>query len=128
VLLPSEDQEISQANSTVRIVDGNIFYVHYKKDITIQQSDFEETLASYNKLAKGEKLKFLVVFPEFSSATPEARKFAEDHQADCIAEAIVFRSLAQRILIKFYMMFRKQTHPVKIFTSLDTALTWLKAF
>lgn len=91
----------------------------------IEVSDFEETRKVYEDLSQGKPLKFIVVFPPFSSATADARKWAEENQVTCKAEAIIFHSLAQRILIRFYLIFRKQNHPVKIFTEQSEALNWL---
>lgn len=120
------DQEIKTTNATIQLVDGNIFYVLYQPDMLIEVSDFEETRKVYEDLSQGNPLKFIVEFPPFSSATTEARKWAEEHQVDAVAEAIIFYGLAQRLLIKFYLLFRKQAHPVKLYTNRDDAFAWLK--
>lgn len=116
---------IQNKNSVAQLIDGDIFYILYKENVLVEVSDFQEAIASYHTLSQGSKLKFLVEFPEFVSFTPEARIWAEENQVDLQAEAVVFKSLAQRIVIRFYSIFRKQHHPIKIFTSHEKALHWL---
>ncbi len=118
---------IQNTHSAVTLLNDNIFLVEYIRDHEIEIDDFEETRNAYHYLSKNKRLKFLVVFPDFVSVTPEARKWAEEHQVDTEAEAIVFKSLAQRIIIKFYLTFRKQQHPGKIFTSKEKAIHWLNS-
>jgi hypothetical protein len=118
----------STKNATIELINGEIFYVLYKPELLIEVSDFEETRSVYQKMSENGILKFLVEFPKYASATNEARKWAEDHQVDAVAEAIVFNGLAQRILIRFYMNFRKQNHPVRIFDSKENAIDWLSKF
>ena len=119
-------ETIRTKNAVIRLVDGNIFYVLYDPEITIEVSDFEETRSVYEELSKNQLLKFIVEFPPYTSATADARKWATEHQVDAVAEAIVFHGLAQRLLIRFYLRFRKQKHPVKIFLKKDEAFHWLK--
>jgi hypothetical protein len=118
---------IQNKSSITKIIEGDIFYILYKENVLVEVSDFQEAIASYHTLSQGSKLKFLVEFPEFVSFTPEARVWAEENQVDLQAEAVVFKSLAQRIVIRFYSIFRKQHHPIKIFTSHEKALHWLKS-
>jgi len=119
---------IKSANATIRMLNEDIFYVLYDEHVVIEVSDFEETSAIYQALSHDKKLKFLVEFPLHTTATPEARKWAEENQVDTSAEAIVFYGLPQRMIIRFYLIFRKQTHPVKTFGNRDKALIWLKYF
>ena len=118
---------IQNANSLVTLIDDNIFYVRYKRDLLIEISDFEETRNAYHELRTNGPLKFLVEFTEFVSVTPDARRWAEIYQVDTTAEAIVFKSLAQRIIIRFYVAFRRQSHPVRIFTCKEKATAWLNS-
>jgi hypothetical protein len=119
---------IKNANSTIRMLDSEIFYVLYDKGIVISVDDFEETAAVYNEISEGRKLKFLVEFPAFITATADARKWAENNQVDAKAEAIVFSNLSQRLLIRFYILMRKQNHPVKVFSNKTSAQNWLESY
>ncbi len=119
---------IQNKNSKIRMLDENIFYVCYHSDILIEVEDFQETSEVYENLRNGEQLRFLVEFPKHISGTAEARQWAEKNQVDCIAEAIVFNGLAQRLLIRMYLIFRVKSHPVKIFTDKESALIWLEQF
>lgn len=119
---------IRTENAVIRLIDDNIFYVLYDPEIVIEVSDFEETRSVYEKLSENQLLKFIVEFPPYTSATADARKWATEHQVDALAEAIVFHGLAQRLLIRFYLRFRKQKHQVKIFNCNEEALNWLRSY
>ncbi|NOQ72088.1 MAG: hypothetical protein GQ574_08810 [Crocinitomix sp.] len=118
---------IKNKNSNVTVIEGDIFYVIYDKGVVIKVADFEETESAYQKLSQGKKMKFLVEFPKFVSATAEARKWAELNQVDAYSEAIIFYNLGQKMLIRFYLLFRKQTHPVRTFSKREMAIEWLKS-
>jgi hypothetical protein len=42
------------------------------------------------------------------------------------ARAIIIKNLAQRMLAKFYQIFRKDRHPLQFFSEIKAALVWLK--
>ncbi len=117
---------IKNTNSSISLIDNDIFHVIYDKDTIISVADFQETEQVYHEVSQGKKLKFLVEFPKFVTATAEARKWAETNQVEAISEAIVFNNLGQRMLIRFYLLLRIHEHPIKIFTNKETALEWLR--
>ncbi len=117
---------VKNTNSSISLIDEDIFYVVYDKGTIITVADFEETEQVYYKFSRGQKLKFLVEFPKFVTATAEARKWAETNQVDAHLEAIVFSNLAQRLLIRFYLLLRTNKHPIEIFTNKEKALKWLR--
>lgn len=119
-------QTIKNTNSSITIIDNEIFYVLYDDDAVISIADFKETQQAYHKIGHGKKMKVLVEFPQFVTATAEARKWAETNQVEAISEAIVFNNLGQRMLIRFYLLFRIHDHPIKTFTDKEKALDWLR--
>ena len=118
---------MQNSNSNIKIVEPNIFHVRYNDNAIIDVEDFEETRAAFIEYQGEKELKFLVEFPEFVSITPEARKWAEERQVRAVAEAVVFKGLPQRILLRFYLMFRKQNHLVKTFSEVEKAVDWLRS-
>ncbi|MCB9224146.1 MAG: hypothetical protein H6582_08230 [Crocinitomicaceae bacterium] len=122
------DKVIKNRHSTVQLIAEDIVFVFYHENAVLEPEDFDESLAAYNEISQGRKIKALSEFGKYSSATAEARKHAETLKINCIAEAAVFHSLAQRLLLKFYILFRKQPHTLKIFQSKEEALMWLENF
>lgn len=104
--------------------------LHYKfnAEQLLEKSDFEESVLVYHDLGKGKLLKVLAEFPEFSDLTFEAREYLQNREIPAIAEAVVFTSLAQRLIFNFYRLFRRPTHPVKGFNCLDSAENWLSTY
>ncbi len=55
------------------------------------------------------------------SASPEGMQYT-------IADAIVFKSMAQRLIVNFYLKFNKPPMPSKAFTNVEEAREWLLTF
>ncbi|UKN02313.1 hypothetical protein K6119_02110 [Paracrocinitomix mangrovi] len=124
-----QNKTIKNENSTVKMVADNIVFVYYHENAVIEPEDFDASLAACYELANGNKnLKAISEFGKYSTATAAARKHAESLNIVCVAEAAIFHSLAQRLLLKFYIMFRKQPHPFKIFQSYEEAFNWVSQF
>jgi len=45
-----------------------------------------------------------------------------------LAEALLIKSLAQRIMANFFIKFGKHHHPSKVFTREEVAIKWLLGF
>ncbi|MEO9533216.1 MAG: hypothetical protein ABJG68_09780 [Crocinitomicaceae bacterium] len=114
-------------NSTIIITDDEIFKLIYGSGIQIELSDVREAVKVYEDYAKGRSLKVLVVFADDTTMTAEARQSAEIKTANSLAEAFVLKTLAQSILLRFYLLRRKSLHPIKIFKQEDTAVKWLQS-
>jgi len=109
------------------LLDTDLAYIVFQPNTLLELDDFKESLATYHKLADGKRLKMLVEFGEHTNATAEGRVFSQENNPNGIAEALVIRNLAQRILANFYITFHKQDHPIKIFNNKDLALKWLQS-
>lgn len=123
----SESQIIETTNAKIRFVSNDIMHVCYKPDIALEIADFKEPLEVLKNLSEENFYKVIVEFPMHTHASPEARKWAMETSLPAVAEAIVFKSLAQRIIIRFYLLVNKQSHPVKIFTDKEDAINWLNS-
>ena len=120
-------QIIKNEKSICQIIEDDIAYVYYYENSVLHISDLKETLEAYNELAQGTAIKILSEFGEYCTATSEARAFGETIDLYTTAEAMVFTSLAQRLLLRAFMLFKKQNHPFKIFDSKEAAIKWLKS-
>ena len=72
-------------------------------------------------------MKVLVEMGLHATVSAEAREYAQENKLPAVAEALVLYSLPQRLLFKFYSMFRKQSHPLAIFKDYESAEAWLKS-
>lgn len=122
---PTVKQKVKTDKAEVSIIDTNIFYVKYERDVFLEFEDFMQVREIFDEWTKDEEYKVLVEFPEFTSTSKEARELAEEYPIDAVREAIVFSSLAQRIVVRFYLLFNRQNHPVKAFRNLEKAIAWL---
>lgn len=122
-------QDIIQiSNATIEIIDIDICHVKFAAGIVLELEDFIETRETFEELSRDKQLKGLYEFANYTTATYEARMYAQESVIESIAGAIVFNSLAQRILVRSYYLFNKQSHPVRIFTNREKAIEWLNSF
>lgn len=120
--------QVKQGNkSLITLIDGTIFFVLYDDDVLLELEDFQESRAAFDAWSEHEKLKILVEFPRHTAISAEARKSAENARLEAVAEAIVIHSLSLRMITRFYLLFQKNPHPVRVFTSFELALEWLKS-
>ena len=74
----------------------------------------------------GGKFHNIYQFDSFSDIEPEVRDWAADNHGNqnTFSDAIVIKSLSQKILADFYLSFNKPTKPTRIFYSIDKAIEW----
>lgn len=109
------------------MIGSDICNIRFAEGIVLELEDFIETRSVFDELSREKLLKGLYEFPMYTTASYEARMYAQQAVVDSIAGAIVFKSLAQRILVRSYYLFNNQSHPVKIFTNREKALSWLNS-
>lgn len=65
-------------------------------------------------------------FKSFSNIKPEMREWAADESgnSNTYSDAILIKSLPQKIIADFYLKINRPKKPTKIFYSLDKALEW----
>lgn len=119
-------EKIVLKKSTIEILDASIFYLKYDESVHIELSDFKEARDVFEEFGKTQKHKLLVEFPNYTTVSKEARELAEKDPIDAVAEAIIYKSLAQNILLRFYLLTHKQAHPVRPFKNKRKALDWLR--
>lgn len=119
-------EKIILKKSTIELLDSSIFYLKYDESVHLELVDFKEARAVFEEYGKTQKYKLLVEFPNYTTVSAEARQMAEKDPIDAVAEAIICSSLAQSILLRFYLLLNKQAHPVKPFKNKAKALNWLR--
>jgi len=112
----------------VYYLDEDILCVEYDDDLVLDIDMVMEFQAVFAKEAEHRKLKLLVIPGQHTSATMEAREYSQRSTLNCLKEAIVIQSLAQRIISNFYIAFKnKADYPIKMFNSKEEAVIWLKS-
>lgn len=78
-------------------------------------------------LSEGKESLVLIVADEFAQFDRDSSDFSasEEGQRYTIADALVVKSLSQKILANFYLKFNKPAKPTRIFTNEEEAITWL---
>jgi hypothetical protein len=67
----------------------------------------------------------LIISGEYATLTAAARKYLQTHEVPVRKEAFVIASLAQKIILNFYLRFRPNNHPCKAFKTREEAEKWL---
>ena len=117
------DRVIETTNATVTVLESNILHFYYRNDLEVQ--DIIEVEEVYNSLVPQPK-KVIQEMGPFVSMSSEARSYAAERSPDLTAVAYVIRSLAQRLLIKFYIRMWRRKKPAKVFENFDEALAWIR--
>jgi len=110
-----------------KIIENNMYYIRFFDKTCINLSDIISSFEAYDKLSKGKKIKVLIEFGIQSTIDDDARKYAEQNKIQALAEVLIIKSIAYRILAIIYFKYRVQTHPIKIQSSLAKGIEWLKS-
>lgn len=111
--------------------DG-IIEIRCGEDITYDVNEIKENHEAIQKLADGKKVKVLSISAKYTMITNEARQYIAKgpHKDFICAEALLIYSLAQRMLVQFYIRLFKPVVPGKYFgiNDKDAAEKWLNEF
>lgn len=98
---------------------------------------FSETIIGLNEsksmndavgvLSEGTECLVLIVADEFAQFDRDSGDFSssEEGQRYTFADALVVKSLSQKILANFYLKFNRPAKPTRIFTNEAEAIAWL---
>jgi hypothetical protein len=109
-------------------LEDEILFFDYKDEILIDVDDINEAFNLYVEHSPELSNKVILAFGKHATMTSDARVYAQNKQMPTPAQAIVVRNLAQRMLARFYTLFRKDEHPIRIFSNVEAALIWLDQF
>jgi hypothetical protein len=126
--MSTRDTIIKNKNSTAELIDDRIFYLNYHAGSYSEVTDFEEGCEAFEILTQGRPIRVLVEMGRHANLSSDAREFAQANKKPAMAEALVLHSLPQRLIFNFYVRFRKQDHPIKIFSDFNLAKDWLNTF
>lgn len=112
------------------IDEEGILHVIVREGVDIDIEEAIENFETAKKLAGGVRRLKLVDARAYFSMTSSARDFAASKETSeyNIARAVITNSLANRLLINFFIHFHKPQSPLKMFVSEAEALSWLREF
>ncbi len=105
----------------------NLLVTEMFDNVEIDIKDINENYDAAVKLTGGEKYMSLVIAAPFTSITKEAREAVnkEFMYKNTIAQAIVVKSLSNRLMGNFLVKFYKPFCPLKLFKNKKDAIVWL---
>lgn len=123
--LPRQSFIIENDKVMCCLLRDDIFFAYHKPESMSDISDMDFLFDHYRELVitRG-PLKVLVAMDRNSSMEKEAREHLQAQREPAICEAVVFCSLAQRILVNFYFKFNNPSYPSQAFNSIDKAIAW----
>ena len=92
--------------------------------------DAVENLATIRNVSENKKPPIMIDIRELKSITREARKYYASEETAKFGKAIglVIGSPMTRVIGNFFIQLNRPALPLKLFTSEDKALDWLKGF
>ena len=112
-------REIILDYAKVQLYESNIVRIEIFGNIIIGRKEAKAVNDSIGVLSEGKEILVLIVADEVTQFDKSANEFSasEEGLRFTIADALVVKSLAQKILANFYLKFNKPAKPSKIFTS-----------
>jgi hypothetical protein len=125
----SELTQIENRASTISLIDEDIVKVFIKPDLDFEKKDVDDIRNSIEKLSEGNRVLTLVDVSENTTGNSEVREYGSKEGANkyATATAYITDSLAQRIVVNFFINLYRKGTPTRIFNSEDKAIEWLKS-
>lgn len=121
----------SLPHSTIVFRDDQILHIDYIEDYHFTIKESKEIFAACRELCHDiEKYPLLLTSGLRTSTDSEfrAHNTTKEVLQHCSAMAIVVNSLANVIIVNFFIKFNKPSAPTKFFNSKEKAIEWLKNF
>jgi archaellum biogenesis ATPase FlaH len=121
------EREFSKCN--VIIYDSRILRFLMKDKELLQTKDLQEIRQWVRSLSDSRYL-VLIETGHRTEVEDDIREISASKSGDdfTIADAIVVKSLSQRIIANFYLRFNKPVKPTRIFSEAESAAFWLMSF
>lgn len=122
--------EVDLSTAWVGIRRDGIIRVKVKDDVHIAMEQSRETFEAVKEYANGRKSLVLVLSGNGGTLAKEARDFSITKEASepTLAEAVVAKGLAHKIIVNFLIRITDVGRPMKMFTKESDAVSWLGTF
>lgn len=121
-------------------IKHELFHLYLRNDGIVQMNTFDEAfftlkeakefVQALQKITKGVPHLILKVPGKHASLDSDARTYMATEEAlrFSIAEAVIIRNIAQRMIGNFYLKFDKPKKPIQLFNEIEEAEHWLQTF
>jgi hypothetical protein len=125
-----QSTEIMTRASKVWLGDDGIVRKQFLANADETEADAKEAWEAIEKVSLGKKRPLLVDLTGLHSMDADARAYYASGQAATIvsAGAGLTRSAMGKVIGNFFLGFNRSRHPIRLFTSEDEALGWLKNY
>ncbi len=106
------------------IYDSGILHFYIKDGEILNDDDYSE-MSNWLKSIGNKKYLFLVEAGLKSELNDDFIKSSAEDNVHTIADAVIIKSMAQRIIANFYIKFNKPVNPTQIFPDAESAAFWL---
>lgn len=110
------------------MIDGDVVKTYLRPDVEFTEESSEENINAIWDDIKDQRI-FNLLLPDMTTQISVDVRSYENDALEKIkrAEAVVVKSLAHRLLAKFYLQSRKEKYPTKIFETEAEALDWFES-
>ena len=114
--------------SQMWIDDGGILHIRYTKKTDVTLIIAKKEIELINKICLGKKIPTLVNLNNTKSISREARQFLSGRESQKVLRsvALVVKSPIHSVMGNFFLGINKPSYPLKLFSSEEQALNWLK--
>ena len=122
---PMEEIETRTVKATF---DGRVLLTVVMDNMELDVAEVLENFEACERLTRGRPYLSLVISAPYTTVTKEAREELNHPRfyEHAVAQAIVVKSLASRIMGNFLIRLYKKYCPQRLFTNRDEALKWLE--
>jgi hypothetical protein len=106
------------------IYDSGILHFFIKDGEILNEGDYKQ-MSDWLKSIGNKKYLFLIEAGLKSEVNDDFIKSSAEDNAHTIADAIIIKSMAQRMIANFYIKFNKPVNPTQIFPDAESAAFWL---
>ncbi len=125
-----EKKIIKTRTSTMWIDEDGILHSVYSEGMDVELDDVKENMGVLKQLTGGKRAPYIIDIRGVHSVTREARDTASTAEALSITNstALLIGSPISRVIGNFFMGLNKPPYPLRLFTSEEKAMAWLKGF
>lgn len=122
-------QEIRFNYARVQLLEPKLIRLEIFGKVTIGKKEAKEINDAIAMLSRGKESLVLMVADEITTFNKEALDFSASDEGlrYTIGDALVVKSISQRVTANFYLKINKPKKPSKVFNSEKDAVNWLFA-
>ncbi len=122
------EQEIQLSYARIQLLDNKIIRLKIFGNTIIGRTEAKEMNDTIGILSCGKEILVLITADEITQFNKGAMEFSASDEGlrYTLADALVVKSLAQRITANFYLAVNAPKKPSRIFNSEEEAIEWLQ--